>query len=230
MKNIMMIASAAAMAMTMPALAQAQGKGKGASQRGDQTMSVKRNARSVGQARIDARGRTDARANLRARSRTGTAVDRRVDVNRNGIPDFREQRLADANGNGIADFREQRMVDVNRNGIADFREGFVDRNRDGVDDRAQNQFAGNICPPGLAKKTPACIPPGQAKRMFNQGQRLPANFSNLTDFDDLSPEFRDRLPGEFRSDNFDFIVRDNSVFVVDPTTRIVRSIIDLLRR
>ncbi|WP_228028684.1 excinuclease ABC subunit A [Donghicola mangrovi] len=27
--------------------------------------------------------------------------------------------------------------------------------------------AGNGCPPGLAKKDPACVPPGQAKKMYN---------------------------------------------------------------
>ena len=27
----------------------------------------------------------------------------------------------------------------------------------------------NFCPPGLAKKTPPCIPPGQAKKMNNTG-------------------------------------------------------------
>lgn len=198
MKKLIMIASAAAMAMTMPALAQGQGKGKGASQKGQQATSIKRNAKANGQARTNEIGRTDARSKLRARTRTGSSVDRMSDPNRNGIPDFRERA--------------------------------VDRNRDGVDDRAQNQFGGQFCPPGLAKKTPACIPPGQAKRMFNEGQRLPTNFRDLTDFNDLSPEFRDRLPSEFRSDNFDFLVRDNSIFVVDPTTRVVRSIIDLLRR
>lgn len=29
------------------------------------------------------------------------------------------------------------------------------------------------CPPGLAKKTPACIPPGQAKKLYTIGQPLP---------------------------------------------------------
>lgn len=111
-------------------------------------------------------------------------------------------------------------LDINRDGRVDALDRRLDRNRDGLNDR--------LCPPGLAKKTPACIPPGQAKRMFNQGQRVPTNFGRLTDFDDLSLDLQNRLPAEFRSDNFDFIVRDNTIFVVDPTTRVVRSIIDLL--
>jgi len=111
-------------------------------------------------------------------------------------------------------------LDINRDGRVDARDRRLDRNRDGLNDR--------LCPPGLAKKTPACVPPGQAKRMFNQGQRIPTNFRGLTDFDDLSPDFRSRIPGDFRSDNFDFIVRDDTIFVVDPRTRIVRSIVDLL--
>lgn len=112
-------------------------------------------------------------------------------------------------------------LDINRDGRVDARDRRLDRNRDGLSDR--------MCPPGLAKKTPACVPPGQAKRMFNEGQRIPTNYRDLTDFDDLSPEYRDRLPIDYRSDNYDYIVRDNNIYVVDPTTRVVRTIIDLLR-
>src|SRR5687767_7746974 len=35
------------------------------------------------------------------------------------------------------------------------------------------------CPPGLAKKTPRCVPPGQAKHLFNVGQRVPLGYRGL---------------------------------------------------
>src|SRR5687767_7244270 len=45
-----------------------------------------------------------------------------------------------------------------------------DRNRNGLldaDERLARKYGGALCPPGLAKKTPACTPPGQAKRVFS---------------------------------------------------------------
>lgn len=221
MKSLILAAGVAAMACSMPVYA--QGKGKGASAQKQQ--SVHRNAKSQGQARTDVRARTDARAATRAKTRTGAAVDRRVDSNANGIPDYREQRLADANNNGIADFRERRMVDTNNNGIADFRERLIDRDRDGIDDRAENRYGGNICPPGLAKKDPACVPPGQAKRIFNEGQRIPVGYSFFSDYDDIPVAYRSQVP--FLETNR-YIYRDNRVYIVDPTTRLVTRIIDLV--
>jgi len=47
--------------------------------------------------------------------------------------------------------RNRGDVDRNRNGIADWNEHWIGR----------GNYGGNICPPGLAKKTPACVPPGQ---------------------------------------------------------------------
>ena len=35
------------------------------------------------------------------------------------------------------------------------------------------------CPPGLAKKAIPCVPPGQAKKLYNIGQRLPLYGYNL---------------------------------------------------
>jgi hypothetical protein len=119
-------------------------------------------------------------------------------------------------------------TDRNRNGIADRLERRpVDRNRDGIDDRAQNQYGGAACPPGLANRTPACVPPGQAKRMFREGQRIPTNYGAFTNYGDIPSALREqyRIP-----DGYNYIYRDNSVYVVDPQTRLVRSIIDLIRR
>lgn len=116
-------------------------------------------------------------------------------------------------------------LDVDRDGVPDRRDRRVDVNRDGIDDRAQNRYGGAACPPGLAKKTPACVPPGQAKRMFNEGQRIPYGYNYFTDYDDIPEAYRTRVP---YSDDYRYIYRDDRVYVVDPATRVVRSIIDLL--
>jgi hypothetical protein len=219
------MAGAAALAFSMPALAQGKGTGNGASAR-SQHSTMHRSPKSQGQAREMVRARTDARANMRARTRTGASVDRRSDSNANGIPDYREQRLADVNGNGVPDFRERNMVDLNRNGVADYRERFIDRDRDGVDDRVGGRYAGGACPPGLAKKSPACMPPGQAKRTFREGQRIPGGYDSYTDYGSIPEMYRSRVP--YLESNR-YIYRDNSVYVVDPRTRMVTQIIDLLR-
>ena len=108
------------------------------------------------------------------------------------------------------------------------RTNVIDRNGDGVDDRAQSRrYGGAVCPPGLANRTPACVPPGQARRSFREGQRLPESYRYYTDYDALIgrvPEaYRSQIPTGQR-----YIYRDNSVYVVDPTTRVVTNIIDLL--
>lgn len=231
MSKLVWIISAAAIAIGAPAAADAQGKGngKGGAKSGQSTM-AKGNGqmRRDGQVQTRERARTDARANTRARSRTGAAVDRQMDRNGNGIPDYRDRTLADVNGNGVADYRERRLVDLNGNGIADYRERFIDRNRDGIDDRA-SRFGSNACPPGLAKKSPACIPPGQAKRMFSEGQRIPSGYRSFTDFDDIPLQYRDDIPSRYGSDAYRYIYRDNSIYIVDRETRVISEIINLLR-
>jgi hypothetical protein len=115
----------------------------------------------------------------------------------------------------------QRRARRNSNGT------WVDRNRDGINDRAQNRYGGAACPPGLANRTPACVPPGQARRMFNEGQRIPTNYGAFTSYNDIPMEYRQQynIPVDQN-----YIYRDNMVYVVDPRTRLVTDIINLIRR
>jgi hypothetical protein len=161
----------------------------------------------------------------KGKAKAGASAKVRIDANRNGILDFRERALADINLNGIPDFRERRVVDINRNGIADFRERMIDINRDGIDDRLQiraSRFGGQACPPGLAKRIPGCVPPGQVGRTFAVGQRVPTGFGTIP--------FR-RIPLNIR-DQFDlddddvFIHRGDTLIVIDPRTRLVERIIE----
>lgn len=161
-----------------------------------------------------------AKAHLNARGH--------IDMNRNGVADWREQRFADVNGNGILDYRERRQVDINRNGIADWRERWIDRNRDGIDDRQQtmmNRWGGDACPPGLAKKSPACIPPGQAKRLFREGQRIGNGYRYYTPYGNIPPEYRTTYNLD---DDYRYIYRNDYIYEVDPTTSLVRRVISLI--
>jgi hypothetical protein len=144
------------------------------------------------------------------------SFDRRDDLNRNGIPDYRERR---------AD-RLDRSIDSDGDGIADYRDRRVDRDRDGIDDRAQNRYGGANCPPGLANRTPACVAPGQARQMIAAGQRLPVGYNNYTPYDRIPVEYRDQydLDADGR-----YIYRDGRLYDVDPTTSIVRRIIEGIR-
>jgi hypothetical protein len=101
-----------------------------------------------------------------------------------------------------------------------------DRDRDGIDDRDEalaRKYGGALCPPGLAKKTPACMAPGQAKRMFREGQRLSSNYRNYTPYGDIPMILRDRYD---LADDYRYIYRNNTIYVVDPTTRLITNIIN----
>ena len=92
-----------------------------------------------------------------------------------------------------------------------------------------NPHAGPVgatgCAPGLARKRNGCLPPGQARKLYNLGQRIPTGYRYYSDFDDIPLAYRDRygIPIGQR-----YIYRDNTVYVVDPTTRLVNRIIDLI--
>ncbi|MGC0222308.1 excinuclease ABC subunit A [Pseudooceanicola nitratireducens] len=59
------------------------------------------------------------------------------------------------------------------------------------------------CPPGLAKKSPACVPPGQAK---NQAKKM---------VDHTMPRVGDRLDGSYYGSRY-ILVRDPGGYGLDP--------------
>ena len=83
------------------------------------------------------------------------------------------------------------------------------------------------CPPGLAKKNNGCLPPGQAKKLFNVGQRLPYGYNSYTPYGSLPPYLRDRYDLD---DDYRYIYRDDYLYQVDPTTMIVRQVLNAILR
>lgn len=103
-----------------------------------------------------------------------------------------------------------------------------DRNRNGIDDRDEalaRRYGGVLCPPGLAKKTPACMPPGQTKRPFREGQRLATNYRYYTPYNNIPMALRDRYD---LNDDYRYIYRNNIIYTVDPRTRLITSIINAI--
>ena len=86
----------------------------------------------------------------------------------------------------------------------------------------QGHVAGH-CPRGLAKKNAACMPPGQYKKLFEVGQRVPHGYTGLMGYKALPYDLRQRYGG---LDPYGrYIYDQNYLYRVDPTTMVVREIL-----
>lgn len=83
----------------------------------------------------------------------------------------------------------------------------------------------NTCPRGLAAKLNGCLPPGQARKYYDLGQRIPRGFGFYTPYSNLPLAFRDRYGVTYPDSRYDYIYRNNSIYVVDPVSRLVSDII-----
>ncbi|HMI41744.1 MAG TPA: hypothetical protein VK485_11000 [Sphingomicrobium sp.] len=81
------------------------------------------------------------------------------------------------------------------------------------------------CPPGLAKKNNGCLPPGQAKKLFARGQRVPYGYDGLMRYDRLPYDLRNRYDLD-RNDRY--IYRDGYLYQVDRRTSIVERILSAI--
>ncbi|HEY0626430.1 MAG TPA: hypothetical protein VGD10_06820 [Allosphingosinicella sp.] len=197
MRNLLLLIGAATMAVSVPAAAQGQGKGK------SQAAKTQNAAKGKGQAR------TNVRAQNKASTARNSSAAGRVDANRNGILDRFER---DTDGDGILDYREGRLQRT------------LDRNGNGILDRYESGSRNvNFCPPGLANKTPACIPPGQARQMYSAGQRLPSGYRYVT----VPQQYISQIPS-YDPNRYRYYYDQQRVYVVDPTTRLISSVIDLV--
>jgi hypothetical protein len=81
------------------------------------------------------------------------------------------------------------------------------------------------CPPGLAKK--GCIPPGQAKKLFNVGQRFRLGYGGL------NPYGFNQIPYDLRrqyglSPYGNYYYGNGYLYRVDPRTMLVQQVISAL--
>ena len=83
------------------------------------------------------------------------------------------------------------------------------------------------CPPGLAKKNNGCLPPGQAKKLYNIGQRWPGNYGYAWNYNQIPYDMRTRYgfqPG------YNYYYGDGYVYRVDPATMLVSQVVSAILR
>lgn len=95
-------------------------------------------------------------------------------------------------------------------------------NHGGFGQGSVSGYGAGGCPPGLAKKNPQCLPPGQHRKLFNVGQRLPLGYNGYTPYAQIPYNLRRQygLSGDDR-----YIYRDDYLYRVDPTTAVVTQIL-----
>jgi Ni/Co efflux regulator RcnB len=94
-----------------------------------------------------------------------------------------------------------------------------DRDRDTVRTWYRNEYAAGRCPPGLAKKNNGCLPPGQAKRMWNMGEPLPRQVAYYP----LPRELHAQLtPPPY---GYQYVRVDNDVLLMMTATRLIAGVL-----
>ena len=83
------------------------------------------------------------------------------------------------------------------------------------------------CPPGLAKRDNGCSPPGQAKKLFNVGDRYNRNFGNVWTYSQIPSDLRSRYQFD-RDDRYYF--RNGYLYQVDPRTNLIQQVVSALLR
>jgi hypothetical protein len=86
-----------------------------------------------------------------------------------------------------------------------------------------------VCPPGLAKKNPMCMPPGRYRKLFEVGQRVPYDYSGLIGYTQLPPAVRGRYSSAL-DPRSRYVYDRRYLYRVDPTTMVVVQVVDTLRR
>jgi hypothetical protein len=83
------------------------------------------------------------------------------------------------------------------------------------------------CPRGLAKKAVACVPPGQAKKLYNVGQRLPQGYGTPYGYNQIPSSVRSQYG---LSSNQNYYYGNGYLYGVDPRTMLVRQAVSALLR
>ena len=83
------------------------------------------------------------------------------------------------------------------------------------------------CPPGLAKKNNGCLPPGQAKKLYNIGQRWPGNYGQAWNYNQIPYDLRSRYGFD---DDYRYYYGDGYLYQVDPTTMLISQVVSAILR
>ena len=86
---------------------------------------------------------------------------------------------------------------------------------------------GNNCPPGLRKKNNGCLPPGQARKRYNNGQRWNDSYGTRWSYNQIPYDYRQ----QYNLDPNDrYYYRDGYIYRVDNRTRLVEQVLSALLR
>ena len=83
------------------------------------------------------------------------------------------------------------------------------------------------CPPGLAKKHNGCMPPGQAKKLYNIGQRFPMGYGVPWGYNQIPYDLRSQYGFDPRSN---YYYGDGYLYRVDPATMIISQVVSAILR
>ena len=83
------------------------------------------------------------------------------------------------------------------------------------------------CPPGLAKKNNGCLPPGQAKKLYNVGHRFPQHYGNLWNYDQVPYDLRQQY-GFGANDRYYY--GDGYIYQVDPKSMLIQQVVSAILR
>jgi len=83
------------------------------------------------------------------------------------------------------------------------------------------------CPPGLAKKHNGCLPPGQAKKLYNVGQRFPLGYGHPWTYNQIPYDMR----SQYGLDPYGrYYYGDGYLYRVDPTTMVIQQVLSAILR
>ena len=83
------------------------------------------------------------------------------------------------------------------------------------------------CPPGLAKKNNGCLPPGQAKKLYNVGQRWPGSYGYRWNYDQIPYDLRNQYGFDRR---YNYYYGDGYLYRVDPATMLISQVVSAILR
>ena len=83
------------------------------------------------------------------------------------------------------------------------------------------------CPPGLAKKNNGCLPPGQAKKLYNIGQRWPGSYGHRWSYNQIPYDLRSRYGF---NDDYRYYYGDGYLYQVDPATMLISQVVSAILR
>jgi hypothetical protein len=97
----------------------------------------------------------------------------------------------------------------------------------GAQNAAPYGHGGGKCPPGLRNKNPVCMPPGQYKKLFEVGQRVPYGYQGLMGYNALPYPVRDQYSSVL-DPRYRYIYDQGYIYRVDPKTMLVSQIIQAI--